>query len=67
MSVKSVVRGARWAGILGGVVLMTGCAAGLDSVDVGLRVRTARELSQRGTPNGSGGSLAEASSANRRV
>ena len=32
MSVKSVVRGARWAGILGGVVLMTGCAAGLDSV-----------------------------------
>lgn len=32
MSVNPVVRGARWVGVLGGVLLMTGCAAGLDSV-----------------------------------
>mgnify|MGYP000146057774 CR=1 FL=1 len=32
MSTKSVARAARWAGALGGVLLMTGCAAGLDSV-----------------------------------
>ncbi|MUL67080.1 mammalian cell entry protein [Mycobacterium sp. CBMA 234] len=32
MSVRSARRGARCAGVLGGVLLMTGCAAGLDSV-----------------------------------
>ncbi|MUL75079.1 MlaD family protein [Mycolicibacterium sp. CBMA 226] len=32
MSVKSVARATRWAGALGGALLMTGCAAGLDSV-----------------------------------
>ncbi|MUL63884.1 mammalian cell entry protein [Mycobacterium sp. CBMA 234] len=31
-SLSSVLRGARWAGALGGVMLMTGCAAGLDRV-----------------------------------
>ena len=32
ISPTSVLRGARWTVVLGGVLLMTGCAAGLDSV-----------------------------------